>query len=204
MPSSLLHEHDAQQGAQSKGEFLGMTGNSSWWLLGSAGLAVFMVTIFWGVFGFPLFGCLLTGLGLCTLSLLYVFLLKNDKPAHYDTDFFEAVLIEAGAMELSFGPRARRPENPFSAKASVRPPTPGIAVRSRRELAGPRTAPGGPASVPGIEPLLAEPEERPRRAADEAPSVPLPTFERLQEELQDTQDHLEAALTETGEDSYAA
>ncbi|HVU15506.1 MAG TPA: DUF4133 domain-containing protein [Candidatus Didemnitutus sp.] len=205
MPSSLLHEHDAQQGAQSKGEFLGMTGNSSWWLLGSAGLAVFMVIVLWGVFGFPLFVCLLAGLGLCTLSLLYVFLLKNDKPAHYDTDFFESVLIEAGAMELSFGPRARRPENPFSDKASDRSQTPsGAAVRSRRELAGPRTAAGGPASVTRIEPLLAEPDERPRRATDEAPSVPLPAFERLQEELQDAQDHLEAALTEPREDSYAA
>ena len=67
MPSALLREHDAQQGAQSKGEFLGMTGNSSWWLLGSAGLSVFMMLVLWGVFGMPFLLCLVAGLGLCAL-----------------------------------------------------------------------------------------------------------------------------------------
>lgn len=203
MPSALLHEHDAQQGAQSKGEFLGMTGNSSWWLLGSGGLAVLMVIVLWGVFGVPFLVCLLAGLGLCILSLLYVFLLKNDKPAHYDTDFFESVLIEAGAIDLSFGPRDRRPENPFHKGGAGREqPAEPAAVHFGREPASHRIGALGPAPSARPEPLAIEPDERPRRNADD--TVPLPAFERLQEQLHDAQERLEDAMTEQGEDSYAA
>ena len=205
MASALLHEHDAQQGAQSKGEFLGMTGNSSWWLLGSGGLAVLMVIVLWGVFGAPFFVCLLAGLGLCVLSLLYVFMLKNDKPAHYDTDFFESVLIEAGAIDLSFGPRDRRPENPFHGGGAGRgQPAERIAVHSRRESASCRTAAPGPASASRPERFPAEPTERPGRNADNGPTVPLPAFERLQDQLHEAQEQLEDAMIEHGEESYAA
>ena len=205
MPSALLHEHDAQQGAQSKGEFLGMTGNSSWWLLGSGGLAVLMVIVLWGVFGVPFLVCLLAGLGLCVLSLLYVFLLKNDKPAHYDTDFFESVLIEAGAIDLSFGPRERRPENPFqSGSASRGPSLERAAVHSGREPASHRAAAPGPTRVSRPEPIRSEPCEQPRRDAEEGPTVPLPAFERLQEQLHEAREKLEDAMIDQGEDSYEA
>jgi len=202
MTSSLLHEHDAQQGAQSKGEFLGMTGNSSWWLLGSAGLAVLMVSVLWGLLGVPLFACLLGGLSLCALSLLYVFLLKNDKPAHYDTDFFESVLIEAGAMELAFGPRYRRPENPFQGGPTV-PRQNEEAIRFGGNRTGSRFGGPGPTPVNRPEPISAEPNPSPRREAAEVLSVPLPAFERVEEELHDAQERLEEALTERGEESYA-
>ena len=205
MTSALLHEHDAQQGAQSKGEFLGMTGNSSWWLLGSGGLAVLMVIVLWGVFGVPFLVCLLAGLGLCILSLLYVFLLKNDKPAHYDTDFFESVLIEAGAIDLSFGPRERRPENPFHGGSASRGQSTGrAAVCFGHEPASHRTAAPGPVRVSGRKSVPAEPSEQPRRDAEEGPTVPLPAFERLQEQLHEAQERLEDATIEQGEDSYAA
>src|SRR5579883_1375695 len=116
MSTVVLNEHDANQGAQSNGEFLGMTGNSAWYLLGSAGATVLMVIVLWGIFDVPLLLCLAAGICLCVLSVLYVFALKNNKPAHYDTDFFEAAFVEAGFLELSFGPRekVRRPANPFS------------------------------------------------------------------------------------------
>ena len=203
MASSFLHEHDAQQGAQSKGEFLGMTGNSSWWLLGSAGLAVLMVSVLWGLLGIPLLACLLAGLGLCTLSLLYVFMLKNDKPAHYDTDFFESVLIEAGAVELAFGPRDRRPENPFQGGLTV-PRQNEPMVRFGGNRAGSRLGGPGPAPVNRPESMPAEPTPPPRREAGEVPSVPLPAYEKVEEELHDAQERLEEALTERGEESYAA
>ena len=45
MNSAHLNEHDANQGAQSSGEFLGMTGNSGWYLLGSAGATILMVRV---------------------------------------------------------------------------------------------------------------------------------------------------------------
>ncbi|HWB97343.1 MAG TPA: hypothetical protein VG672_11585 [Bryobacteraceae bacterium] len=203
MSSALLHEHDAQQGAQSKGEFLGMTGNSSWWLLGSAGLAVFMILVLWGVFGMPLLLCLGAGLGLCALALLYVFLLKNDKPAHYDTDFFESVLVEAGAVELAFGPRERRPEHPFQGEAARDMAPASAGVRRGRESSGHRAPATGPAPAARPEPLPDAPWEGERKAADAA-AVPLPAFERLQEELSEAQEHLEETLMERGEDSYAA
>jgi hypothetical protein len=205
MPSSLLHEHDAHQGAQSKGEFLGMTGNSSWWLLCSAGGAMLMVSVLWGIFDVPLLACLLAGLGLCALSIAYVFALKNDKPAHYDTDFFESVLIEAGAMELSFGPRGRRPENPFQIGPGNRNDAADVAPvrfgsKATKGLAGGSEA----APVRSLKALAVEPVEQFRRESGDSPTVPLPAFERAQEELQDAQDRLEDALAERGEESYAA
>ncbi len=118
MSTTVLNEHDANQGAQSKGEFLGMTGNCGWWLLGSAGASVMMVIVLWGVLGVSLLLCVLLGVVLCVLSVVYVFALKNNKPNHYDTDFFEAALVEAGVFELAFGPRMRRPLNPFAVGAA--------------------------------------------------------------------------------------
>jgi len=117
MPSQHLNEHDANQGAQSSGEFLGMTGNSGWYLLGSGGVTILMVILLWGVLGVSLLLCLLVGIVLCGLSVTYVFTLKNNKPEHYDTDFFESALVEAGLLQFAFGPRAKCPANPFTAHA---------------------------------------------------------------------------------------
>src|SRR5580693_1066759 len=100
MNTTYLNQHDANQGAQSQGEFLGMTGNSAWYLLGSAGASILLVIVLWGILGLSLLLCLTIGLLLCLLSLTYVFTLKNNKPQHYDTDFFESALIEAGVLRL--------------------------------------------------------------------------------------------------------
>src|SRR5215211_2118980 len=100
MQSVHLNEHDANQGAQSSGEFLGMTGNSGWYLLGSGGATILMVVFLWGIFGVSLLLCLLVGVVLCGLSLTYVFTLKNNKPDHYDTDYFESALVEAGVLQF--------------------------------------------------------------------------------------------------------
>src|SRR5687768_9478757 len=115
MDRTLLNEHDANQGAQSRGEFLGMTGNSGWYLLGSIGASLLIVILCWGMLGVSLLLCLLVGVVLCGLSVAYVFALKNNRPEHYDTDFFESALIEAGVVQLRFGPRQRRIANPFKA-----------------------------------------------------------------------------------------
>src|SRR5829696_2035086 len=132
MPSPHLNEHDANQGAQSSGEFLGMTGNSGWYLLGSGGAAIMMVILLWGVLGVSLLLCLFVGIVLCLLSVVYVFTLKNNKPEHYDTDFFESALVEAGVLQFCFGPRFGRPVNPFTyAGTDVAP----VAVADRRNRA---------------------------------------------------------------------
>ncbi len=87
-----------------------------------------MVIFLWGIFGVSLLLCLLAGITLCLLSVAYVFTLKNNKPEHYDTDFFESALIEAGVLQFCFGPRARRPSNPFKDEG-----TDAVPVSARRK-----------------------------------------------------------------------
>lgn len=139
MNSAHLNEHDANQGAQSSGEFLGMTGNSGWFLLGSGGATILMVILLWGILGVTLLLCLFIGIGLCLGSVAYVFALKNNKPEHYDTDFFEAALAEAGVLRFCFGPRARRPLNPFTEEAAPSVPQP--AEEERRSVRQASSAP---------------------------------------------------------------
>src|SRR5476649_2161504 len=146
MNSTHLNEHDANQGAQSSGEFLGMTGNSGWYLLGSGGATILMVIFLWGIFGVSLLLCLLAGITLCLLSIAYVFTLKNNKPEHYDTDFFESALIEAGVLQFCFGPRARRPSNPFRDEGTGDVPV--SAEEKRRSLRQSAPASRGQSSVP--------------------------------------------------------
>lgn len=138
MSTNHLNEHDANQGAQSSGEFLGMTGNSGWYLLGSGGATILMVTFLWGIFGVSLLLCLFLGILLCLGSVGYVFTLKNGKPEHYDSDFFESALVEAGVMQFRFGPRLRRPVNPFTDNGMDELPVP---VREKRR-AGQQSASG--------------------------------------------------------------
>src|SRR6266702_1829494 len=106
MNSTHLNEHDANQGAQSSVEGLGMTGNSGCDRLGAGGATVLMVIFLWGILGVSLLLCLFVGILLCVAAVAYVFTLKNGKPEHYDTDFFESALVEAGILQFSFGPRA--------------------------------------------------------------------------------------------------
>lgn len=206
MAGSILNEHDAHLGAQSRGEFLGMSGNSSWWLLSSAGIAVLMVIFLWGVLEVPLLPCLAAGLGLCLLSLLYVFALKNDRPTHYDTDFFESVLVESGALELSFGPRLRHPENPFVtgtahlADPAVAPVRFGAGRSARSGPATVSTSTTAPTADPEAGPAEARAEGRARRKPAEAAVVPAAAYERLEQELSSTQDLLEDALMAGGEE----
>ena len=203
MNSTHLNEHDANQGAQSSGEFLGMTGNSGWYLLGSGGATVLMVIFLWGILGVSLLLCLFVGILLCLGSIAYVFTLKNGKPEHYDTDFFESALVEAGVMQFSFGPRARRPVNPFTdgdsgaepALASFRKAAPG-----GRSAAGNRSRGGASRSkVDATEPI----EDGDKAKADRAKPEPVVTrviYEELQEKLTTTEEMLEDALVEATED----
>lgn len=197
MSAAHLNEHDANQGAQSKGEFLGMSGNSGWYLLGSAGTTILMVILLWGIFGVSLFLCLMAGVVLCLLSIIYVFALKNNRPEHYDTDFFESALIDAGVVELAFGPRPRRLANPFSANAAseVEMPhlTAGRGMVTRDGLGGRGSAP--PMQRDGT-PAVPKPKTP---AEPEGPTVTLAAYENLREELVATEDMLEDALVERGE-----
>jgi hypothetical protein len=208
MSTVVLNEHDANQGAQSKGEFLGMTGNSAWYLLGSAGSTVLMVIVLWGVFEVSLLLCIMVGLLLCVLSVAYVFTLKNNKPERYDTDFFEAALVEAGVVELAFGPRerSRRPANPFSnatvaeehasSLARAEKPRERTTVRSvgsSRQVLG-RAAFASAAEAPTETKRTAKP-----RNDEPEPTVPLRSYEKLQAELEIAQEQLADALAEREE-----
>jgi hypothetical protein len=201
MPSNHLNEHDANQGAQSSGEFLGMTGNSGWYLLGSGGATILIVVLLWGILGVPLLLCLGAGAVLCGLSVAYVFALKNNKPAHYDTDFFESALVEAGVREFCFGPRTRRPASPFvGVGAGEIPETSahgGSSIQSATDAGRTRSH----ASVPGTsaKQRLAEPENQEPRA-NSAPMVSRVAYDRLEEKLNTTQEMLEDALAEHAED----
>jgi hypothetical protein len=199
MHSTHLNEHDANQGAQSSGEFLGMTGNSGWYLLGSGGATILMVIFLWGIFGVSLLLCLLVGVVLCALSVTYVFTLKNNKPEHYDTDFFESALVESGLLSFQFGPRARRLANPFATAGS--PVTAEVdahvpAGRSPRAGFGMVRHAAANARPVGEVAGHKDAEQKKR----EQPVVARADYDRLQEQLTVTEDMLEEALAERGEE----
>jgi hypothetical protein len=211
MNATHLNEHDANQGAQSCGEFLGMTGNSGWYLLCSGGATVLMVILLWGMLGVSLLLCLLVGLSLGTLSVAYVFALKNNRPAHYDTDFFEAALVEAGVLGFVFGPRSRRPENPFDEFAAASPaaqPERTVArLRDSRPAMAASPAPASPAhaEAAGPQPLAIPVPEAARaassaaRAKETEPMVTRREYDRLREQLTDAEEMLDDALTQRAE-----
>lgn len=201
MNSTHLNEHDANQGAQSSGEFLGMTGNSGWYLLGAGGATILMVIFLWGILGVSLLLCLFVGILLCLGAVAYVFALKNNKPEHYDTDFFESALVEAGVLQFSFGPRARRPSNPFT-DGDAEP-----ALASFRKVAPVGRAAAGSRSRRGsarVETIAAESVEDGDKAktarAKPEPVVTRVAYEELQEKLTTTEELLEDALVEATED----
>jgi hypothetical protein len=203
MNSTHLNEHDANQGAQSSGEFLGMTGNSGWYLLGSGGATIMMVILLWGVLGVSLLLCLFVGLILCLGSVAYVFALKNNKPEHYDTDFFESALVEAGVLQFSFGPRVRRPVNPFTGGDGAEP-----ALASFRKAAPGGRAAASNASRRGSASRLktsasesAEDGDKAKAArAKPEPVVTRSDYDRLQEKLTTTEEMLEDVMAEAVED----
>ena len=200
MDRILLNEHDANQGAQSRGEFLGMTGNSGWYLLGSVGASLLIVILCWGMLGVSLLLCLSVGVILCALSVAYVFTLKNNRPAHYDSDFFESALIEAGMMAMSFGPRARRIANPFTADALATIPIPGAATQAVARNETPRavrSASPSRAETPR-EASAREPAAK-RTVRDVEPVVPLAAYEHVREELDLAEEMLEDAITDRAE-----
>lgn len=203
MQAVHLNEHDANQGAQSAGEFLGMTGNSGWYLLGSSGATILMVIFLWGIFGVSLLLCLLVGVVLCGLSVAYVFALRNNRPQHYDTDFFESALVEAGIFPFRFGPRERPPINPFTQamteSVSGRPVGGRGSARSAcpafraREGAAPALAVAGRADP-------SEPKAKSSSSRQKVePMVARADYEQLQEQLVTAEEMLEEALVERSE-----
>lgn len=197
MHSAHLHEHDAHEGAKSSGEFLGMTGNSGWLLLGSCGVTILMVVFLWGMLGVSLLFCLLVGVVLCGLSLAYVFGLKNNRPAHYDSDFFESALVEAGLVDFQFGPRTRSPANPFRSDAVLARATE-RSVRTNTSAA-PRQvahAPRGNFTAP-VGQVAADVSERRRKKEESV--VARAAFEQVVERLAETEALLEETMAESAE-----
>jgi hypothetical protein len=199
MSSILLNEHDANQGAQSSGEFLGMTGNSGWYLLGSGGATIMMVIFLWGVLGVSLLLCLFVGILLCLGSLVYVFTLKNNKPEQYDTDFFESALVEAGLLSFRFGPRERQLTNPFTEDVVSSEPIAKRHSRSPARKAAPENrSPSRVQKAPGTARVPDEESAKTSRERPE-PTVAKAEYEQLQEKLSTTEDMLEEALVEVSE-----
>jgi hypothetical protein len=200
MERTLLNEHDANQGAQSRGEFLGMTGNSGWYLLGSIAASLLIVILCWGMLGVSLLLCLFAGVILCGLSVAYVFTLKNNRPEHFDTDFFESAMIEAGIVELRFGPRHRPLANPFTAEGVEAAAI--VTKRNEATTFGSRKR-ATPAKADGRlscreTPVAAAEGKRQAREVIE-PVVPLAAYEHVREELAFAEDMLEDALVERAE-----
>lgn len=198
MSTTILNEHDANQGAQSKGEFLGMTGNSGWYLLGAAGITVMLVIVLWGVFGMSLLLCIMFGVVLCLLSVVYVFTLKNNKPDHYDTDFFESALVEAGLLELVFGPRSRRASNPFGQEENIDARAEAKAPNARGESSN-RQRGNGSTTVARLRTAPVEASDRAEKKSgkpndEKEPVIALSKYEKLQADLVDMEDRLEEAL----------
>ena len=153
--------------------------------------------------GFSLLVCLGLGAMLCTSSIAYVFALKNNRPAHYDTDFFESVLIESGVLPLVFGPADQRPPNPFRSAAIVIDAVPAKhATRSVATARGSHPAPmPAPAGDVGERVMVENPSrEKRRRDADELRTVPWAAYERLRDDLNTAEDALEDALSAGEED----
>lgn len=201
MHATHLNEHDANQGAQSTGEFLGMSGNSSWYLLGSAGGTVLMVVFLWGIFGISPIVCLLIGLALCGLSVAYVFLLKNNRPLHYDTDFFEAALIEAGVLGLAFGPRERRVANPFTGAWSETSTPSALTSPAARKSSAVRSSPvrRGKSERP-VDSEIVEPVSKAASSKPVEAVVKRADYERVQEQLRHAEEALEESLADTVEE----
>lgn len=195
MQGTHLHEHDANQGAESSGEFLGMTGNSGWYLLGSSGVTILMVVFLWGMLGVSLWFCLLVGALLCGLSVAYVFVLKNNRPEHYDTDFFESALVDAGVVAFRFAPRTKSPANPFRIGASLPPPD--AAARKVSAPAFRQTTPAA-RTVEATAPAVSEAPAA--RKAKEQPVIARAAFEQVVERLVETEALLEETLAETAEE----
>lgn len=194
MHTTHLHEHDANQGAKSSGEFLGMTGNSGWYLLGSSGVTILMVVFLWGMLGISLWFCLLVGAVLCGLSVTYVFALKNNRPEHYDTDFFESALVEAGVTAFRFGPRAKCPANPFLSGLRIAP-LDAVAAKTAASAFRPAARPA-PSAVSATTPAL---EAQVTRKQKDEPAVARAAFEQVVERLAETEALLEETLAETAE-----
>jgi hypothetical protein len=179
-----------------------MTGNSGWYLLGSGGATILIVVLLWGILGVSLLLCLVAGMVLCGLSVAYVFALKNNKPAHYDTDFFESALVESGVREFSFGPRARRPVSPFVGVDAGEMPAPSDRERSSIQSApkaGRTRSQAAVATAAGTKRLVADPASSGARS-DAAPMVSQVAYDRLEEKLTSTQEMLEDALAEHAEE----
>ena len=202
MNSTHLNQHDANQGAQSSGEFLGMTGNSGWYLLGSSGASILMVIVLWGILGISLLLCLLLGFLICGLSLAFVFGLKNNKPKHYATDFFEQALVEAGVLQFSFGARTRRPASPFGeTREEV---FEGVALAcsmERRQTTSSSVKGHSPVAAPRSTEIEAPSKEvaKPTRDLEEDGNNSHQDYEGLQEQLTTTEEMLEDALAGRGE-----
>lgn len=178
-----------------------MTGNSGWYLLGSGGVTITMVILLWGVFGFSLLLCLFVGIILCLGSVAYVFTLKNNKPEHYDTDFFESALVEAGVVQFSFGPRARRPVNPFIDAGTAEPSLNSAAkdLSESRSGSGMRRGAGASRLKPAAGECTADTQPKSARTKPE-PVVTRRDYDRLQEKLITTEEMLEDVLAEAAED----
>jgi len=201
MNSTHLNEHDANQGAQSSGEFLGMTGNSGWLLLGSGGATILMVIFLWGIFGVSLLLCLFVGILLCLGSVTYVFLLKNGKPEHYDSDFFESALVEAGVLRFCFGPRSRRPANPFAAGGEAEPSLASFrkAAPGGRSAAGNRSRNGAARSKAAAPEPVEDGDKAKAARATPAEIVLRSDYDSIQEKLTNTEEMLEEVMVEAEE-----
>jgi len=162
-----------------------------------------MVIFLWGILGVSLLLCLFIGIILCLGSVAYVFTLKNNKPEHYDTDFFESALVEAGVLQFCFGPRDRRLANPFTAGATGPESAPVVSRKVKSSARGSAAGHRGRSSAARPQTAAAEtPEENEQAKVARGKPEPVVTqrdYDQLQEELTTTEEMLEEALADASE-----
>ena len=117
-------------------------------------------------------------------------------------DFFESALVESGVLQFSFGPRARRPLNPFTGSGGAEP---ALAAFRKAAPVG-RSAAGNGSRLDLSRPNAATPESAEdgdkAKAASAKPEalVTRVAYEKLQEKLTTTEELLEEAFAEATED----
>ena len=129
-----------------------------------------------------------------------MFTLKNNKPEHYDTDFFESALVEAGVLRFCFGPRGRRPLNPFTDDGTGGGSIPAEQKRRgiRQTASAPRSRPAAARSAGPAKKTAEDDTKAPGAKAE--PMVTRVAYEQLHEKLTNTEELLQDVLAEAVED----
>jgi hypothetical protein len=90
---------DTNSADDSQGKTWGLEGNLFWFLIGGAFVSVILLLLLFSVLKWSLLGAALVAAVPLSLTLLYIFLLRQGKPRGYDRDLLQLWFTGSG-----FGP----------------------------------------------------------------------------------------------------